>query len=90
LSFLHDKNWTPRQEQPLRETLRSGKPPQVLPQPTRARLFAEDGSVLHAVPRLTDARLESAMDGGMNDPGFRDALSNALDQSRQGIAALRQ
>jgi hypothetical protein len=39
------------------------------------------------VPRLTDARMENAMDGGMNDPGFRDALSNALDQSQQGIAA---
>jgi hypothetical protein len=34
--------------------------------------------------------MENAMNGGMNDPGFRDALSNALDQSRQGIAALRQ
>ena len=39
------------------------------------------------MPRLPNAPLESAV-GGMNDPGFRNALRNTLESKQEGAAPM--
>jgi hypothetical protein len=36
------------------------------------------------VPRLPHAPMENAGDGGINDPGFRNALRNTLESQQEG------
>jgi hypothetical protein len=52
----------------------------------QARRIAADGTALYAMPRLPNAPLENAVDGGMYDPGFRNALANTLDSQQEGAA----
>ena len=57
---------------------------------SQARRIAADGLALYPMPRLPNAPLENAVDGGMYDPGFRNALANTLDsQQQEGVAPRR-
>ncbi len=66
-----------RPQQPQRGRPRVG-------QPRHERRVAAVGTALHAVPRLPHAPMENAGDGGINDPGFRNALRNTLESQQEG------
>jgi hypothetical protein len=57
---------------------------------TKEGSVAADGTVLHSVPRPTVAPMENAVDGGFNDPGFRDALRVVLESQQQVEDASRR